>query len=105
MNDLLTLLETWHQDEAYQRIVDHLEELSGTQALDYTLTCLLARAYNNLAQGRDEERLGRAVELLLSVEEEGRDDPLWHYRLGYAYFYLDQEEKALPCFEIGRAHV
>lgn len=99
MNDLLTLLETWHQDEAYQRIVDHLEELSGTQALDYTLTCLLARAYNNLAQGRDEERLGRAVELLLSVEEEGRDDPLWHYRLGYAYFYLDQEEKALPCFE------
>ena len=26
MNDLLTLLETWHQDEAYQRIVDHLEE-------------------------------------------------------------------------------
>lgn len=99
MNDLSERLKQWHQEEEHQNIIDCLEERSKTQGLDYTLTCLLARAYNNLAQNGDEERLGRAIELLLSVEEQGRDDPLWNYRLGYAYFYLDQEEKALPCFE------
>ena len=99
MNDLSERLKQWHQEEEHQNIIDCLEERSKTQGLDYTLTCLLARAYNNLAQNGDEERLGRGIELLLSVEEQGRDDPLWHYRLGYAYFYLDQEEKALPCFE------
>lgn len=102
MDHFLSLLEKWHQEDQYQKIIDCLETLSNTQALDYTLTCQLARAYNNLADPEQEEgrgRLDRAVELLKAVEAEGRDDPLWHYRLGYALFYLDREEEALPCFQ------
>ena len=49
MNDLLARLDKWHQDDEYQEIIDCLETLSDTQKLDYTLTCQLARAYNNIA--------------------------------------------------------
>ena len=102
MNDLLSTLEQWHQDSEYQKVIDRLEELSHTQKLDYALTCQLARAYNNIADLDKEEgrsQLERAEELLRSVADGGRDDPLWHYRLGYSLFYQDREKEALACFE------
>ena len=102
MNDLLSTLEQWHQDSEYQKVIDRLEELSHTQKLDYALTCQLARAYNNIADLDKEEgrsQLERAEELLRSVADGGRDDPLWHYRLGYSLFYQDREEEALSCFQ------
>ena len=102
MNDLLSTLENWHQDSEYQKIIDRLEELSNTQKLDYDLTCQLARAYNNIANIESEEftpQLKRAEELLRSVETEGTDDPLWHFRLGYSLFYQDREQEALVCFQ------
>jgi tetratricopeptide (TPR) repeat protein len=102
MNDILSLLDKWHQDDEYQKIIDCLEELSNTQKLDYDLTCQLARAYNNIADlDREEGRsqLERAEELLRSVADEGQDDPLWHYRLGYSLFYQDREKEALSCFQ------
>ena len=102
MNDLLSTLENWHQDNEYQKIIDRLEELSHIQKLDYDLTCQLARAYNNIANIESEEftpQLKRAEELLRSVETEGTDDPLWHFRLGYSLFYQDREQEALVCFQ------
>ena len=102
MNDFLSLLNKWSQEENYQKIIDCLESRSKTQALDYGLTCQLARAYNNLAdldQPEAKAQLARAEELLRSVEAEGQNDPLWHYRLGYSLFYQDREEEALACFE------
>ncbi len=101
MDDLLSRLEQWHQEDEYQKIIDCLETLSHTQALDYTLTCQLARAYNNIANSESEEftaQLKRAEELLRSVEAEGTDDSLWHFRLGYSLFYQDREQEALACF-------
>ncbi len=98
MDELLQMLEQWHQDGEYQKIIDCLEDLARTQPLDYERTGLLARAYNNLAFVGDQKRFGKAIELLLSVEEQGRNDPLWHYRLGYACFYLDREADALAHF-------
>ena len=105
MNDFLSLLNKWNQDNEYQKIIDCLEKLSNTQKLDYTLTCQLARAYNNIADLDKEEgksQLERAEELLRSVADEGRNDPLWHYRLGYSLFYQDREEEALSCFQRAR---
>ena len=102
MNELLSTLEQWHQDSEYQKVIDRLEELSHTQKLDYALTCQLARAYNNIADLDKEEgrsQLERAEELLRSVADGGRDDPLWHYRLGYSLFYQDREKEALACFQ------
>ena len=102
MSEWLSQLEQWYEENAYQKIIDCLESRSKTQALDYGLTCQLARAYNNLAdldQPEAKAQLARAEELLRSVEAEGQNDPLWHYRLGYSLFYQDREEEALACFE------
>ena len=38
MNDFLSLLNKWNQDNEYQKIIDCLEKLSNTQKMDYTLT-------------------------------------------------------------------
>ncbi|MNN91691.1 Tetratricopeptide repeat protein [compost metagenome] len=54
----------------------------------------LGRALNNL--GRYKE----ALKWFLKIEEEGRNNPLWHFRVGYAYYYLDQNEEAAKEFEI-----
>lgn len=96
---LIARINQWHAGEEHQRIVEAVEALPER---DYVLTCLLARAYNNLAEPGDgacRANLERALELLRSVEAEGRSDALWHYRMGYALYYLDREETALPYFE------
>ncbi|MDR3354580.1 MAG: SMI1/KNR4 family protein [Synergistaceae bacterium] len=46
------------------------------------------RALNNTGQ------LERAVEVSLQYQERDADDPLWHYRLGYAYVNLGRLEEA-----------
>jgi tetratricopeptide (TPR) repeat protein len=61
---------------------------------DYELISHLGRALNNL------ERYEEAVEQFLSIQEKGKDDPLWHYRIGLAYYYLDQYEDARKAFEV-----
>ena len=85
---LVEKIRRWHEQDEHQLIIDLLERLPQSQ-MDYDLTCYLARAYNNLAQpwmNSYQQLLERAVSLLLSVEQQGQQDPVWHYRLGYAYY-------------------
>ena len=98
---LLEQIQRWHEQDENQQIIDSIEGMPLDQR-DYQLVGLLARAYNNLARPwRDDYRplLEKAAALLLSVADQGAEDPIWHYRLGYSYYYLDQEERALPYFE------
>ncbi len=85
-------LNNWHNEKQYEQIVEQIEQIPAIER-NYELTSQLARAYNNLARYRE------AVELLLSRASEGQGDYAWHYRLGYAYFYLAQYDKALTAFE------
>ena len=62
----------------------------------------LARAYNNLAYHSEPEGrklLHQALELMQSHEEELGDTYSWNFRMGYAYYYLDHEGRALRHFE------
>ncbi|PQP84195.1 cell wall assembly protein [Paenibacillus sp. PCH8] len=90
--DLLVQLEAWHEEDKYLEIVDAVQELPG-DVRDYELVNHLGRALNNL------ERYEEAVEQFLTVADEGADDPLWHYRIGLAYYYLEQYDNALHAFE------
>lgn len=108
--DLLNQLEQWNEEDKYQEIIDAIEALPE-EALDFGLISALARAYNNLAidlmPPEDRPLYQRAVDLLLSLEDQLEEaverDPdvahTWNFRLAYAYFYLDQENLALPYFE------
>ncbi len=75
-------LHYWHVSGQYENIVDKLLSLPPKE-LNYDLTCQLARAYNNL------ERYDDAIKYLEAVKQMGRNDELWHYRIGYAYYYKD----------------
>lgn len=81
-------LAQWHEDDEHQKIVDTLMEISPEDR-DYEEISSLARAYNNL--GHYEE----ALEQFAMIAEQGQDDPLWHFRVGYSYYYLNRYEEAV----------
>lgn len=91
-DELLKKIEKWNEEDEEQRIIDAIleiaEEERGTE-----LTGLLARAYNNLGSFQE------ALDCLFSIEEECKEDALWFYRVGYAYYYLNQLYKAQEAFE------
>ena len=87
----LTMLEQWHQNEEYEKVVQALEELIPEDMTD-NLYGQLARALNYL------QRYDEALDALDHVSEEGRDDTWW-YRRGYALFYLEQYEEARRALE------
>lgn len=91
-SEFIEKIDNWHKSEEHQKIVDSILDLPESER-DYNLIVLLARAYNNL------EDYENAVKLLLSVSETGKDDDLWHYRLGYAYYYLGNDLEAKKEFE------
>lgn len=92
-DDLLTQLEEWHEEDEYEEIVDAITEIPEEER-DYELISHLGRAFNNL------ERYEEAIEQFLAIKEEGADDPLWHYRIGLAYYYQEQYDDAEREFRI-----
>lgn len=89
--NLLQQLEQWHQQEEYEKIIDAVSAIPPQQR-SYDLTMHLARALNN------DDRMEEAAAQLETVRKQGEDDPLWHYRMGYALYYMEREEEALEEF-------
>ncbi|MNO52687.1 Tetratricopeptide repeat protein [compost metagenome] len=91
--ELIAQLEAWHEEDEFQQIVDEIK-LIPTSFIDDELAVHLGRALNNLGRYKD------ALKWFLKIDEAGRNNPLWHFRVGYAYYYLDQNEEAVKEFEI-----
>ena len=99
--DILKQCQKWHEEDKHQKIVDALEAISAEERTP-EMDMELARAYNNLADSSEPEGrklLHQALELMQSHEEELGDTHSWNFRMGYAYYYLDQEGRALRHFE------
>ena len=88
------LLNQLHKEDKHDEIIKLLE--SQETEHDYDTICYLARAYNNRGKDGDYDK---AADLLLMVCDFGKEDPLWHYRLGYAYFFSERYEDAMMAFE------
>lgn len=84
-------LDKLHKHDQYDKIIEVVTAVPKEE-WDAELIGRLASAHNNL------EEYEEAIELLLSVKEEGTDDPLWHFRMGYAQYYLGNEEEAQTAF-------
>ena len=99
--DILEQCQKWHEEDKHQKIVDALEAIPAEERTP-EMDMELARAYNNLADSSEPEGrklLHQALELMQSHEEALGDTYSWNFRMGYSYFYLDQEGRALRYFE------
>ncbi|MCB6898690.1 DUF2185 domain-containing protein [bacterium 210917-DFI.7.65] len=95
--DILKQCQKWHEKGQYQKIIDALEAIpveEHTPEMDSEL----ARAYNNLAVPEDRELYQKALSLLKPHADYFAEDYRWNFRMGYSYYYLDQEGRALPYF-------
>ncbi|HIU10671.1 MAG TPA: suppressor of fused domain protein [Candidatus Avidehalobacter gallistercoris] len=96
--NLLEQCQKWHENDEFQKIVDALEALPAGERTP-EMDSELARAYNNLAEPGNREMLQKAIGLLKPHEAYFEGDHCWNYRMGYAYYYLDQDLPALRYFE------
>ena len=94
---LLQQCQIWHENGAYQKIIDAIEAVPQAEHTP-ELDSELARAYNNLAGVEDKDMYRKAISLLKPHEEYFKGDHCWNFRMGYAYYYLDREDLALPYF-------
>lgn len=95
--ELLEQCQIWNANDEYQKIVDAIEALPA-ETRTPELDSELARAYNNVAQVGDTELFEKAIALLKPHEAYFQGDHCWNFRMGYAYYYLDQEGPALRYF-------
>ena len=99
--DILEQCQKWHEESKQHKIIDALEAIPAEERTP-EMDSELARAYNNLADPHKptcKEMLKKALALLKPHEEYFEDDYYWNFRMGYSYFYLDQEGRALRYFE------
>lgn len=96
--EILQQCQIWNGNGEYKKIVDALEAIPAEERTP-EMDSDLARAYNNLAAPSDRELFKKAIALLQPHEEYFAGDHCWNFRMGYAYYYLDQEGRALRYFE------
>ncbi len=97
--DIMQQCQKWHENNEHHKIIEALE---GIEDRTPEMDSQLARAYNNEADHRTPEgraMLKKAIALLKPHEEYFEDDFYWNFRMGYSYYYLDQEGRALRYFE------
>lgn len=85
-------IEQWHEDDEYRRIVGAIRTLDE-EDWNYDIVGWLARSYNNL--GRYDE----AIRLLQTTSEQGKEDPIWYYRLAYSYFHKKEYKTAVEALD------
>lgn len=95
--ELQQQIETLHDADQHRQIIDLILSVPENER-DYTLTSLLARAYINL---EDPQNWETALDLLLSVEEDGKTDPKWHFSTGAVLCRLLRKEEAEERFQAG----
>ena len=81
-NNIIEVLNNLHKDEKHQEIIDKIEAFSSEE-MNLEIIGILARAYNNV------DNYEKALELLKSIEEYGKNTNVLNYRIGYSYYYLD----------------
>lgn len=89
---LLDQLELWHQNDLYEEIVEVIESIPKVDWEEEHYQ-RIASAKNNLDQYEE------AIELLMEIEDTFTEKHRWYFKVGYAYFYLDNIEKAYDAFE------
>ena len=101
---LLAQCQAWNGDDEPVKVIRILESIPEEERTP-ELDSELAQAYINLGVPSRRDLLKRAVALLEPYEEYFQDNLQWNFRIGYSYFYLEQEGRALPyLWKVSEAH-
>jgi uncharacterized protein YfeS len=73
----------------FKEIVTLIEQIPEAER-DWETIGAYVRALNN------SDRAEQAIEVSMKYQKQGANDPFWHYRLGYAYYWLDRYDEARP---------
>lgn len=85
-SDLEKELDILHKQGKNQEIIDIINSLPK-EDLNYDILGKLARAYNNNNQCEE------GLKVLLSLKDEGEEDSLWNFRVGYSYYYSEKAKE------------
>jgi tetratricopeptide (TPR) repeat protein len=90
--DIINQLNEWHERNEHQKIIDAVEQTPARER-GFEITGMYARALNNA--GRYQE----AFDQLMAVEEYGRGNGVWNFRVGYSLYYMDRSQEAAEYFQ------
>lgn len=88
---LLEELNALHDAGEFASVAKRIRAIDEN-ARDYDLSSLLGRALNNM------NRYADALAVLETLAAKGEDDPVWHWRIGYSLYFLDQPGRAAAHF-------
>jgi len=77
----------WHDNDEHQKIIDTIEQVP-LEKRDFELIGFYARALNNA------DRYAEALDQLMALEEQGKEDAFWNFRVGYSLYYLKRKPEA-----------
>jgi tetratricopeptide (TPR) repeat protein len=91
-DELIKQLIFWHENDKHEQIIGSIEKIPQNE-WDFELAGLYARALNNL------DRYKEALDHLIVFEDEGRENGVWNFRVGYSLYYLNRETEAAEYFQ------
>ena len=91
--NLIKKLDYWYDNSQFDKIIDKVLEIPKDER-DYETSSYLIKAYNSI------EKFHSAIEELSLIKDKGEKDPLWHFRLGFAYLNIERYDEALKEYEI-----
>ncbi len=81
-------IDQWTDQDEYDKIITAINALSDKER-DFEAISELGRALNNMGDFQG------GLDTLMSIEEEGKNNYMWYYRVSYAYVGLERPDEAL----------
>ena len=99
--DILKQCQKWHENNEHHKIIDALEGIPPRSAPRKWTASLHGRiTTRQITERRKLQSYAQKGHRSLKPHEEYFEgDYYWNFRMGYSYFYLDQEGRALRYFE------
>jgi tetratricopeptide (TPR) repeat protein len=85
-------LDKWHENDDHQKIIDAIEQVP-LEERNFEIIGIYARALNN--DGKYQE----ALDQLMAVEADGKENGVWNFRVGYSLYYLKRKPEAAKYFQ------
>lgn len=91
MQEIIDKIDLLQNEDKHEEIIQFIEELFKDDKYkgDFELIGYIGRALNNL------QRTEEAREIFFSIQEQGKNDIKWNYRVAFSYYIEDKHEETV----------